>query len=131
MRIVNAMFGTGSGGIEQAFIDYTEALQLKGHQVLALAHPEAAVLEQLKNTNVEYATEKNLGKWDLFAVKRLRGHLRQWQPDIIIAHGNRAISLLRQCRYPALLVGVCHNYKFKQLLTCAALISVSEDIRKK
>jgi len=130
MRIVNAMFGTGSGGIEQAFIDYTDALQLKQHQVLALAHPDAAVLSQLDRTGVEVVTEKNRGKWDLFAVKRLRGYLRHWQPDCIIAHGNRAISLLRQGRYPAPLVGVCHNYKFKQLLTCDALISVSEDIRK-
>jgi len=129
MRIVNAMFGIGSGGIEQAFIDYTDALQSKGHQLLALAHPDAAVLSQLSGTGVKYVTEKNMGKWDLFAVKRLRGHLRHWQPDSIIAHGNRAISLLRQCRYPAPLIGVCHNYKFKQLLTCDALISVSEGIR--
>ncbi len=130
MRIVNAMFGTGSGGIEQAFIDYTEALQLAGHQVLALAHPDADVVAQLSGMDTQYATEKNRGKWDLFAVKKLRTHLHQYQPDIIVAHGNRAISLLRQCRYPAVLLGVCHNYKFKQLLTCDVLISVSEDIRQ-
>jgi len=103
-------------------------LQQTGHQVLALTHPDAAVLAQLSGMDVEYATVKNRGKWDLLAVQKLRKHLRQWQADMIIAHGNRAISLLRQCHYSAPLIGVCHNYKFKQLLTCDALISVSEEI---
>ena len=128
MRIVNAMFGTGSGGIEQAFIDYCNALTLAGHQVLAMVHPDAEIMDKLDATGVEYVTRKNRGKWDLFAVRHLRRHLHQWQPDIMIAHGNRAISLLRQCHYAALLTGVCHNYKFKQLLKCDALISVSQDM---
>ncbi len=131
MRIVNAMFATGSGGIEQASLDYSSALRLKGHEVLGLAHPDADILDQLQNMDIDYITEKNRGKWDIFAVKRLRKHLHEWKPDIMIGHGNRAISLLRQCRYPAKLVGVCHNYKFKQLMTCDALISVSNDMRHK
>lgn len=110
MRIVNVMLAKGLGGIEQSFLDYTHVLQGMGHEVHSVMHPKAQVLEHINSPDNCLHTLANMGEWDIFAASRLKGLIRRLKPDIVIAHGNRALKLLKRAKaHP--LVTVMHNYK--------------------
>ena len=131
MRIINAMFGCGLGGIEQAFLDYNTALIQAGHDVAAIIHPKARIRAILDEKKMPYTTLPNWGYWDIVAIGRLHKLLQIHKPDIIITHGNRAVWLLRkaaQKEFPV--VGVCHNYRLKRLIGADALFSITEDLCK-
>lgn len=124
------MFGCGLGGIEQAFVDYTKALLVYGHKVTVLYHPDAQVSPQLQHMPIDHIAVRNRGLWDFFAVRRLRRMLEEAKPDVIIAHGNRAVSLLRKASKRTVpVIGVCHNYRYKRLIGCEALFTITEDLR--
>jgi glycosyltransferase involved in cell wall biosynthesis len=112
LRIVNAMLGRGRGGLEQALLDYSDALNLLGHDVHEVIHPDAAVRPALERRNANWHGLLHLGAWDVFAAVRLRLLLRDLRPDICIAHGNRAMSLLRRAK-AAPLIAVLPNYKMQ------------------
>ena len=112
MRIVNAMFGRGRGGLEQVFLDYCEALLASGHEVVALIHPDAAIRMALERRGVALHAIANRNAWDPVATLRLRSWIKYVAPDATLAHGNRAISLLRLAgAHP--LIGVAANYTLK------------------
>jgi glycosyltransferase involved in cell wall biosynthesis len=113
MRVANVMLSRGLGGIEQAVVDYSEALQLTGHEVWAVIHPDAAVKNKLLHINTQFITLPNLGAWDIFAILKLRKLLKTLQIDVCIGHGNRALSLLKYAVDWKKLVAVTHNYKIK------------------
>ena len=48
MRIVNVMISKKLGGIEQAFLDYTQALLLKKHKVMLIADKKNRLTEQMQ-----------------------------------------------------------------------------------
>ena len=109
---MNAMLGRGLGGLEQALLDYNDALGRSGHEIHALIHPEAAIRPALEARGTVWHGLLNYGAWDLIAAVRLRLLLRRLRPDACIAHGNRAMSLLRQAgAHP--LIAVLPNYKMK------------------
>lgn len=129
MHIVNAMFGKGLGGIEQCAVDYAEALSSQSHHVTCLIHPEAQIKSQLLALNHVHVVEiKNHGAWDIFAKHRTRTLLKQLKPDMMIAHGNRAIHLLDKIPYP--LIAVTHNYKLKHFKKADAVIAITDDLAK-
>jgi glycosyltransferase involved in cell wall biosynthesis len=112
MKIINAMFGCGRGGIEQALVDSCEALKLCGHEPVAIIHPKAAIREELQTRNVPFHALSNFGAWDAIAMLKLRRLLARLAPHASIAHGNRAVSLLHKAN-ALRIVGVMHNYKIK------------------
>ena len=129
MRIINAMFGYKKSSIEQVFLAYGASLANHGNEVVALVHPSATILPTLIQSDMMMETVANYGNWDVAAVWRLKQIIRRIDPDCIIAHGNRAVILLRRASVGIPIIGVCHNYNLKHLLGCDALISISEDIR--
>src|SRR5579884_4314638 len=105
------MFSYIAGGIEQAFVDYCEALQKRGHRVTAVTHPDAFVNAQLRALAIPIISLNNRGEWDLLAIFRLSKHLKKLSPDVVIAHTHRSFSLCKSAArgvFP--LVGVAHNY---------------------
>src|SRR5271170_3493516 len=112
MRIVNAMFGRGRGGLEQVFLDYCEALLAAGHEAVALIHPEAAIRPALERRRIAFQAIANRNAWDPIATLRLRSWLNHVTPDATLAHGNRAISLLHLAGARPL-IGVAANYTLK------------------
>jgi glycosyltransferase involved in cell wall biosynthesis len=112
MRIVNAMFGRGRGGLEQVFLDYCEALLAGGHEVVTLIHPDAAIRPALEQQRVAFHAIGNRNAWDPVATLRLRSWLKYTAPDATLAHGNRAINLLKLAGATPL-IGVAANYTVK------------------
>jgi glycosyltransferase involved in cell wall biosynthesis len=129
MKIANLMFGRGLGGIEQAFLDYNEALLLAGHEVLAVTHPLAAITPEITG-NLIHSTLTNRGSWDVFAARRLRSVFTEWQPQAIICHGNRAVSLALLSQYPAPVIGITHNYQLKRFHRLDAVIAITTQLRE-
>jgi glycosyltransferase involved in cell wall biosynthesis len=112
LRIVNAMLGRGLGGLEQALLDYGDALSRFGHEVHAVIHPDAAIRPALATRGAVWHGLPHHGSWDVIAAIRLRLLLRRLHADVCIAHGNRAMSLLRQAGANPL-VAVLPNYKMR------------------
>lgn len=127
MKIANVMFGRGLGGIEQAFLDYNEALILAGHEVMAVTHPLAAINPDISG-KLTHTTLSNRGSWDFLAALRLRKLYNDWQPDIIICHGNRAISLNLLVKPQAGVVGITHNYQLRRFHRLDAVIAITEKL---
>lgn len=125
------MFGKGRGGIEQSFLDYSRALVGSGQRVTSLVHPGAAILPMLNHYQLPVTTLANWGVWDPIACYRLTQLIRTNKPDIIIAHGGRAASLLKKATQGKVpVVGVCHNPSIRRLLGCDALFTVTEALKQ-
>ncbi len=133
MRVVNTMFGCGLGGIEQAFIDYTEALLLERNHVTAITQPQAQILGTLEglrnNPLLRIERVRNMWVWDLLAVHRLRQIMKEAEPDVVVTHGGRAASLMQKAAaHLCPVIGVAHNYSTKRLLNLDAVFAITEDI---
>ena len=95
------MFGKGLGGIEQAFLDYTEALANLGHEVMCVVRPNAKIIPWVEKLQQEYPGKiiirkvPHFNKWDLFAKFSLSRILKKYFPDVVICHGNRPSALFR------------------------------------
>jgi glycosyltransferase involved in cell wall biosynthesis len=133
MRVINIMFGKGLGGIEQAFVDYTRALNAQNNEVIAVIHPDAQILPALKHVAPAHiAMIKNSGQWDIFARKNLRALIKKHKPDAIICHGNRAISMARgAAKNLCPVIGVAHNYNIARLAKTDAAFSITQDLKHK
>jgi glycosyltransferase involved in cell wall biosynthesis len=129
MRIMNIMFGRGQGGLEQAALDYHEALILQKHDVLSITHPHASINETLASLGGRRQSVAQGGEWDIFAAFKLRQLARKESIDVAIAHGNRAIGLALKAlsgRVPV--VGVAHNYHLRRFPRCDAVFAVTRDL---
>jgi glycosyltransferase involved in cell wall biosynthesis len=130
MRIANVMFGRGRGGIEQAFLDYNEALLMAGHEVLAITHPLALMNTQITG-QLEHATVSNYGNWDIFSAKKLAKIYRNWKPDVMISHGNRALNLNHAAAESAMHLGVTHNYQLKHFGKVDAVFATTQSLESR
>jgi len=110
--IVNIMLASGLGGIEQAAIDYAEATRLAGHKSYLIMDNKAKIAEKAKALSLDYFTIKHYGKWDVLASWKIRKLVRKLEADVVITHGNRALSLSRWIGKIAKFT-VAHNYKIK------------------
>ena len=130
MKIANLMFGRGLGGIEQAFLDYNEALLMAGHEVLAITHPLAQINEHITG-DLNYRTLTNLGGWDVVASAKLRKMLKNFKPDATITHGNRALHLTQRTgKAKGLHVGVTHNYNLKAFKKLDIVFAITKHLRR-
>lgn len=128
MHIINIMLGKGRGGIEQAFLDYNALIGAAGHRVTAIMHPESWARGECAYPSRYLA---NLGQWDVFARRRLRRMLRELSPDVVIAHGNRAIGLATAAKSDCPVIGVAHNYKIRRFDKLDAAFCITRDLEKK
>lgn len=131
MHIVNIMLSKGSGGIEQAFLDYCDGLMRRGHRVTAVTHPEGAVNASLKFIGVRTLSLRNLGEWDPIARIRLARMLRRLKPDVVIAQTGRAFALARMGALGFCpLVGVAHNYnrRGKRFKNADGVFAITHDL---
>jgi glycosyltransferase involved in cell wall biosynthesis len=110
-RILNIMLSARKGGIEQAAVDYAEALAHAGIDCLTVVAPDAWCEGLLKAANLSVASFKQWGDFDPFAPGRLRALARQFRATHVICHGKRALRLAaRGLKGRATIVAVTHNY---------------------
>ena len=130
LRVVNAMFGAKLGGLEQVFVDYSEVLASRGHALINFVVPGAQSGPALRALGQPLVEIGNFNQWDPFAVFRLRRALQRTGADAVIAHGNRAIHLMRRAaRGLAPVVAVTHNINVISAVGADFAIAINEDMR--
>lgn len=116
------MLSRDVGGIQQAFLDYSKALDKQKVKVYNVTSIFAKV-----NLVASHQTIKlpNFGLWDIFSKLYLIFIILLLKPDVVIAHGNRAISFSKSIFSPVI-IGVAHNYSTKYLRKCDYVIALTE-----
>lgn len=113
MRVLNLMMGKNRGGLEAMAVRYHEALQAAGFDVLSAGHPQG-MLAGLSG----FASLTSSFSQDPFSALRLNAIARRFQPDLVIAHGNRALFVATHpwagCADKTL--AVVHNFRTKATL---------------
>lgn len=133
LHIVNIMLSAGSGGIEQAFLDYCEGLQARGHRVTPITLPDADVNAALKKMGLSTWHLSNSGEWDMLARWILKRQLRQLKPDAVIAQTGRAVALARYGTRNAFpLVAVAHNYnkRVRRYIKACGVFATTHDLMR-
>ncbi len=117
LKIVNCMFGAKLGGLEQVFVDYSEVLCARGHELQNFVAPQAKVIPPLEALGLPCWEVKNFNQYDFLAIARIRRRLRREKPDVVIAHGNRAINLVRPAaKGLAPLIAVNHSVNVRRTI---------------
>lgn len=129
MRILNVMLGGKKGGIEQAAVDYAEALISRGHQVTSVIRKGAAMTPAFTAKNFSIAEIAHPHVWNVFARRKI--HRLMAQADIVILHGNRAGDLTAGLRRSPPVVSVIHSRFFNRLPHFTAMIATSQAMKDK
>lgn len=128
MKIANVFLGKIMGGIEQAFLDYTNALAAEGYDVIDFVHKggklkDKVPLDNPKITKVEVPFRKRspLSFWALYSA------VKKQAPDLIIVHYKKALFFFRMIgkmlNIPV--VAVAHNPKTKHILSADYIFSIT------
>ena len=89
MKIANVMISRVMGGIEQAFLDYNDALLGCGNEVVSVIDKKCAVKEKI----VTQLIKINFQKYNMLLTLRLYFQLKKFAPDVIIVHSKKAIPI--------------------------------------
>ena len=131
MRIVNSVLGDATGGRWQVVCDYSRVLSSRGHSVLLLlSHNHRPQLEKVPaGVKVEFV--HNRGHYDYLAALSAGRRLRDFVPDLAIAHCSRSVALLKRVsRGRAPVVAVTHSNKVKRLLPADAYLALTPGIEQ-
>jgi len=126
MRIINIMLGRNLGGIEQAFLDYYQAMKLRGCQVINITHKKAAINKFLAPE--EIISINCLSQYDLFARRYLKKIITAFQADLIITHGNRALNIAHPSNIP--IIAVSHNYNLQYLHKADLVLALTKHMQE-
>lgn len=116
------------GGIEQAFLDYTESLKLHNHEVCAVVDKRCKVLSQLQNLAPQEIVLISFLHYNLFLLPYLYFRLKKFAPDIIIVHNKKAINIFKAVArlLNAKIVAVSHNPKFRHIDKCDGIFTITD-----
>ncbi len=132
LTIVNCMFGAALGGLEQVFVDYSEALKARGHRVVNLVAPGAKVIPALRERGLDYREISNFNQFDVFAMWRIRRRLKAEKADVVIAQGNRAIRLVRAAaRGVVPFIAVNHSINIRRTIGADFVIAINDDMKRR
>lgn len=132
MKILNIMLSRDLGGIQQAFIDYTTALSSPEIELVNITSFFAKINNHPLCKNQLTVKLPNFGPWDFLSTCYLQLIIKFLKPEIIIAHGNRAITFARnhfQLNNAPILIGVAHNYSVQSLKRCHYIIALTEHMQ--
>lgn len=127
MRIFNIMMSRDLGGIQQAYLDYNEALLMQNHRVINISSVFAKINNQLNSNHKLF----NLSNWCFISKIYLWFLVILYKPDAIICHGNRAISFAVAFKVKKIpIIGVSHNYSYKYLRKCDYVITLTNKLKQ-
>ncbi|WP_347938734.1 glycosyltransferase [Rickettsia oklahomensis] len=123
MKVLNIMLSRDLGGIQQAFLDYSTALEMQKIEVINTTAYKAKINSFLSKKSLKLP---NIVPFDLLSVLILKYIIYKTKPDIIIAHGNRAINFSKLAKITNVkLIGIAHNYTLKGLRKCDFVIALT------
>jgi len=129
MRILNIMLAHVKGGVETMSLRYHEALRQTGIEVVSAGHSDGELARGLPPE--QFRAVNAIVNHDPLAALRIRALARDFRPDLVLTHGNRATGI---CLLPFVgtadkTVQVVHNFRHKgQLGRARAAICVSRSV---
>ena len=123
--ILNLMLGRARGGLEQAALDYAEALAAAGRPALTVVAPDSWADTELARRTLPYTTLGQRGPWDIAAAWKLRRLAARHRAPALICHGNRALALAQLARTRGRIVAVAHNEKTKRFRRTHAVLAIT------
>ncbi|AFB21164.1 capM protein [Rickettsia canadensis str. CA410] len=128
MKVLNIMLSRDLGGIQQAFLDYSTALEMQKIEVINTTSYKAKINSFLPKKSLKLP---NIVPFDLLSVLILKYIIYKTKPDIIIAHGNRAINFSKLAKIANIkLIGIAHNYNLKGLRKCDFVIALTHHMQE-
>jgi glycosyltransferase involved in cell wall biosynthesis len=135
MKVINILFSNKKGGMEQAFVDYTEALIKQKNEVAVIAKHDmlSIYLQSLKKLGVKiYKVKNKFGYWDYPLIFKIRKILKKERAEILMAHSGRAISISRKaCKNLCPIIGINHSDNIKRSLKCNAIFVINNETRER
>lgn len=127
MKILNIMLSRQLGGIEQAFLDYSNMLEDQGVEVINIASKFSKIL----NVCSPKYTLLNLGNWDFISINILKSIISKEKPDAIICHGGRACKFVFKTgkRKSGISIGVMHGDKLKWIKECDHIFTLTKKMK--
>ncbi len=131
MRIVNSVLGDATGGRWQVVCNYSRLMSQRGHAVLMLlSEKHLPDLDKIP-AGVSVELIRNRGHYDYLAAWSAGRRLRDFAPDLAIAHCSRSVALLKRAtRGLAPVVAVTHSNKVKRLLPADAYLPLTSHIEQ-
>ncbi len=115
------------GGIEQAFLDYCDALESYNHSVIPIIPNGAKVEKHLKHKPLYL---NSFGRNDIFALLKLKFFLYREKPDLIITHTTKDTALARKVAFGIPVISVSHGFNYKHLIGKQHIIAISKYMLK-
>jgi glycosyltransferase involved in cell wall biosynthesis len=126
--ILNLMLGKWRGGLEQAALDYGEALALASIPALTVVSPYAWLEAPLVAAHVAHQSLTNY-RFDPVAPIRLRHIAAKVGARAVLCHGNRALALaLRAVKGQVPILAVAHNYSIRRFVHADHCIAITQHL---
>ena len=104
------------GGAERFYVDLTNGLARRGHNILAISHMKSkAALRLEKRSNLQRGSVRVLGPWDPLAPRKILKLVRVFAPDIIQTSLSRAAHLAGPAAQQLKIPLVAHTHDFVDL----------------
>ncbi len=124
------MLSKDLGGIQQAFINYSQLIRMIGCEPVHIISERAKIAHQVQGSSFKVP---NLFIFDLVSIFKIRALINKMRPNIIIAHGNRAISFSyfasKFLGARPKIIGVAHNYSYKHLPKCDYIFCITKAMK--
>jgi glycosyltransferase involved in cell wall biosynthesis len=130
MKVLNIMLTNTLGGIEQSFLDYSQALLVNHHQVISVVQPLSPIIKYIVKNGFDYHCLRVWSYYDYLAAFKLKYFIKKNNVDIVIAHGGRAARIAQLLNLSVPVISVSHNSNFKKILHCDAIIAITNKMRK-
>lgn len=130
MKIANVFLGKTLGGIEQAFLDYTQALRLKGYDVVDFVHKDGLLKDKIplevRKRELPFRKRSPVTFYYLFQA------VKSEKPDLILVHYKNSLGMFRLIGkiLSIPVVGVAHNPKTKHIIKSDFIFSITEYQRR-
>lgn len=127
MHVFNMMLSRDLGGIQQVFLDYNQVFRNHGVTVTPVTSKGAAI----HGTEPGGIHLPNWGPGCVLSSLILRYYTQTQHPDVVIAHGGRAMTFATRFKAPrSKVVGVAHNpWGWRRVKKMDFLITVTQDLK--
>ena len=116
MKICVVMLAKKFGGAERFYVDLTNGLARRGHDVLAISNVRSkAALRLEKRANLYRESIRVLGPWDPLAPWKIHRLVREFAPDVIQTSLSRASHLAGPAARRFKIPLVAHTHDFVDL----------------
>lgn len=124
MKVINAIFSQGIGGVNQVFKDYSNILAKSGHDVRLL------ISDNGFDDYDGFKKYKLSNKCQFLDLIKLLFIILKFRPDVVICHSNRIMCWMKMLNYVIKVkaVAINHGISFKKSLSCQYIININQQI---